>query len=81
MASGKVFAAGIPASGVDAAGVGVAAAGEGFTCGGRARASLTGAGLVAVAHPPVRVARKRTNRKAAIRCIRKITQQTKVYYM
>ena len=78
IASGKVFATGASVSGVGAA---AAAAGEGFARGAMARASLTGAGLVAVAHPPARVARNRMSRKVAIRCIRKITRQIKTYYM
>ena len=74
-ASGKVFATGVSASGVDAAGVGALGAGAAM-----GRPSITGAGFVEVAQPLFNAA-NRIIRKAAIRCIRKITRQAKTYYM
>ena len=56
-------------------------AGAGALCASAAMGRVsTGAGFVEVAQPLLKAA-NRIIRKAAIRCIRKITRQAKTYYM
>lgn len=73
--SGVVFAGCF--SGRMAGTAGTGALGAGAAMG---RPSITGAGFVEVAQPLFNAA-NRITRKAAIRCIRKITRQAKTYYM